>query len=285
MVGSRVAAAVQRDDPVAGIVIDPVLRVQRAVMIAQFVLAEVAVELCQVVVCLEILAVERERASEAVDGFKQQCLAHSPVAFAAQLLGAFEQRLAERVQHAVVAAEVEAARAGLGKAVVDDAAEVVDSGLELPVLPVDESAQPGDGPGRDGEFVIGRAPQRGRGLLEASLPEVDAREVDGTLGPAEGLDPFDAIDWERRSATITNDNAPGPVGDRLGHWWLWYDGTDRDAWGVNNSTLLRPAVQAEADGDGILSLRLNSPGYFTQYYRTADPDETRRPQLEIVYTR
>ncbi len=87
------------------------------------------------------------------------------------------------------------------------------------------------------------------------------------------------------AATITADTAPQVVGEHLGHWWLWYDGTDRDAWGVNGSVRLRPAVAAEGAGDGTLSLRLDSPGYRTEYYRTSDPDESKRPTLEIVYTR
>jgi hypothetical protein len=87
------------------------------------------------------------------------------------------------------------------------------------------------------------------------------------------------------AATITADNAPTPTGEHLGYWWLWYDGTDRDAWGVTKTDRLRPAAQAEHDGDGRLSLRLNSPGYYTRYYRTTEPDAAKRPVLEIVYTR
>jgi hypothetical protein len=85
--------------------------------------------------------------------------------------------------------------------------------------------------------------------------------------------------------TITASNEPSVVNAHCGFWWLWYDGTPRDAWGVNASPLLRPVVQGELTGDGTLSLRLHSPGYRTQYYRAGHEDETKRPVLEVVYTR
>lgn len=87
------------------------------------------------------------------------------------------------------------------------------------------------------------------------------------------------------SSTVTAASAPEVVGDHLGYWWLWYDGTDRDAWGVTNSSLMRTVVAAELAGDRTLSLRLRSPGYATDYYHVTDEDPSRRPSLEIVYTR
>lgn len=87
------------------------------------------------------------------------------------------------------------------------------------------------------------------------------------------------------AATITAGNAPAPTGEHLGFWWLWYDGTDRDAWGATRSERMVAAAQGEVAGDRVLSLRLNSPGYYTKYYRTTDPDPAKRPVLELVYTR
>jgi len=80
-------------------------------------------------------------------------------------------------------------------------------------------------------------------------------------------------------------NEPAAVPDHSGSWWLWYDGTDRDAWGVNSSPLLAPVVQGEAAGDGSLSLRIHSPGYTTKYYRSDHEIAEKRPRLEVVYTR
>jgi len=85
--------------------------------------------------------------------------------------------------------------------------------------------------------------------------------------------------------TITAANEPTVGSGSCGDWWLWYNHEPRDSWGVNDSPLLRPVVQGEAAGDGVLSLRLNSPGYRTTYYRTAVEDVAKRPVLEVVYTR
>ncbi len=83
---------------------------------------------------------------------------------------------------------------------------------------------------------------------------------------------------------ITHDNAPNTTGDHCGYWWLWYDYTPRDATGTNTSSLLSPLVQQELDGDGTLSVRLNSPGYLTIYYRSDAENPDFRPHLDVVYT-
>jgi len=86
--------------------------------------------------------------------------------------------------------------------------------------------------------------------------------------------------------TLTYDNQPAAVGDRLGHWWLWYNQSHGpiDKQGRNHSPLLRPVVQSELDGDRVLSLRLDSPGYRTVYYRNDAELMEERPRLILVYT-
>jgi len=88
------------------------------------------------------------------------------------------------------------------------------------------------------------------------------------------------------ATTLTHDSRPAAVGDRLGHWWIWYNQNNgpADQQGRNHSPLLRPAIQQELDGDGVISLRLNSPGYRTVYYRNDAEDPEARPRLILVYT-
>jgi ribosomal protein L2 len=83
--------------------------------------------------------------------------------------------------------------------------------------------------------------------------------------------------------TITWDNQPTADAEDSGHWWLWYDGTDADHWGLNTDPALAALVQTEVDGDGAISLRLHSPGYDTYYRSREFGTEAQRPYLVVTY--
>lgn len=87
-------------------------------------------------------------------------------------------------------------------------------------------------------------------------------------------------------ATLTAANAPSASAEHVGFWWLWY-GYDPpvDKVGTNRTAQLRALVAAEAAGDNLLSLRLDSPGYWTSYYSRSQADGAKRPRLEVLYTR
>ncbi|MBE0566253.1 MAG: DNRLRE domain-containing protein [Krumholzibacteria bacterium] len=87
-------------------------------------------------------------------------------------------------------------------------------------------------------------------------------------------------------ATLSSANAPSAAAEHVGYWWLWY-GSDPpvDKVGTNRTAQLRALVAAEAAGDDLLSLRLDSPGYWTSYYSRSEAEVAKRPRLEVLYTR
>ncbi len=85
---------------------------------------------------------------------------------------------------------------------------------------------------------------------------------------------------------ITWNNQPSASPSNVGHWWLWYNGTPVDHTGTIQTTELMDLVANQLGSDQVLSLRLDSPGYRTSYYRTASaPSADMRPQLEVLYIR
>ena len=86
-------------------------------------------------------------------------------------------------------------------------------------------------------------------------------------------------------ATLTWNSQPDASDDVSGHWWIWYDYSESDKTGTNASADLLPVVAGEAAGDRMLSVRLDSPGYRTSYYRTSSAPEGKGPALDVLYTR
>ncbi len=82
---------------------------------------------------------------------------------------------------------------------------------------------------------------------------------------------------------LTWDNQPDAEDTYRGHWWLWYDATPSEKTGRNVATQLVPVLQDEVSGDRMLSIRLHSPGYRTNYHSRELEDGSRRPTLEILY--
>ncbi|MFO7609498.1 MAG: DNRLRE domain-containing protein [Candidatus Krumholzibacteriia bacterium] len=79
-------------------------------------------------------------------------------------------------------------------------------------------------------------------------------------------------------------NAPAASVETYGSWWLWYGGARVDQIGINRSPGLLSLVAAER-GDGLLSLRLDCPGYSTYYHSREYEEASQRPRLEVLYTR
>ena len=83
---------------------------------------------------------------------------------------------------------------------------------------------------------------------------------------------------------ITWNNRPAVSGTSLGSWWLWYDYNDYTVkTGEHSTEEMAAAVQAELDNDGLLSVRLQSPGYRTNYHSREYADASKRPRLEVAY--
>ena len=82
---------------------------------------------------------------------------------------------------------------------------------------------------------------------------------------------------------ITWNNQPSASVSNYGHWWLWYNSTPGIQTGVNSSDELAGLVQIESDGDHVLSLRLSSPGYSTNYYSREWTEPTELPVLQVFY--
>jgi cysteine-rich repeat protein len=95
---------------------------------------------------------------------------------------------------------------------------------------------------------------------------------------------------------ITWNTKPAISGDVLASWLLSYngnildseisrcdDGNAVDGDGCKSTGAMANAVQAQLDGDGLLSIRLNSPGYRTNYHSREYSEQSMRPLLEIRY--
>lgn len=78
-------------------------------------------------------------------------------------------------------------------------------------------------------------------------------------------------------------NQPATDGTNLGHWWLWYNHTPRDEMGLHTNSALVPVVQREYEGDRLISLRLHSPGYDTNYRSREHTTADQRPALVVGY--
>ncbi len=84
--------------------------------------------------------------------------------------------------------------------------------------------------------------------------------------------------------TVTWDTRPAAEADPIGRWWIWYDNcADAPKIGLNADPALARAVVTEAAGDGLLSVRLHSPGYWTSYYSREHGEAADRPQLIVYY--
>ncbi|MBT6176551.1 MAG: DNRLRE domain-containing protein [Deltaproteobacteria bacterium] len=83
---------------------------------------------------------------------------------------------------------------------------------------------------------------------------------------------------------ITWNNRPAVSGTSLGSWWLWYDYSDNTIrTGEHSTEEMATTVQAELDNDGLISVRLHSPGYRTNYHSREFADASMRPRLEVAY--
>ncbi|KFE69653.1 DUF7594 domain-containing protein [Hyalangium minutum] len=86
-----------------------------------------------------------------------------------------------------------------------------------------------------------------------------------------------AITWNTKPASNQCD---------LGSWLLWNrDGQYATQVGINSSPKLVAPVQQALGSDGLITLRLNSPGYRTLYHSREYTETTARwPQLLVYYT-
>ncbi|MBN9686983.1 MULTISPECIES: CBM96 family carbohydrate-binding protein [unclassified Corallococcus] len=84
---------------------------------------------------------------------------------------------------------------------------------------------------------------------------------------------------------ITWNNKPAASTDDLGSWLLWNrDGQYTTQVGINSSPKLVAPVQEALESDGMISLRLDSPGYRTNYHsREYSNTSARWPQLIVSY--
>ncbi|NOK33946.1 DNRLRE domain-containing protein [Corallococcus exercitus] len=84
---------------------------------------------------------------------------------------------------------------------------------------------------------------------------------------------------------ITWNTRPAASSDDLGSWLLWNrNGQYTTQVGINSSPKLVAPVQQALESDGMISLRLDSPGYRTLYHsREYTNTEVRWPQLIVSY--
>src|SRR5213083_2228139 len=151
--------------------------------------------------CGHILGVDAERFLELIRS-PAEILAPAFLAPGAALdFRAIEQRLAELVDHLVVAAEIEPPGGARGRAGREHAREVVYGLIEKTVLLVDQPAQPRDCPRRGAR----RAMQRGRRLVQPAFLVEHPGEVQRAVRPPEPLHLAERISGHPELALLAPD--------------------------------------------------------------------------------
>lgn len=84
--------------------------------------------------------------------------------------------------------------------------------------------------------------------------------------------------------TLTYNNQPTYQADSIGYWWLWYDRTPVDRWGINASELLIAPTKEAYMTDKLISFRLASSGYRTAYRSREWQDASQHPKLTVYFT-
>lgn len=186
VVGGRVLTACGGDGEFLGIVIRPVSFVELAMFGGELGLAQLFVEEGEVVVGGEVFGVDGEGAVKGIDGFLESGVLLCGLE--SIHLGAFEEGLSEFIEDDDIEAEVELALLEFGVGVLDDGFEFLDGLVEVAILFIGETVEPGDGPAGCWGIEAGGALEGGYSVIEPAFLEVDAGEVKGAVSAAEFFD-------------------------------------------------------------------------------------------------
>ncbi len=88
--------------------------------------------------------------------------------------------------------------------------------------------------------------------------------------------------WDE--STLTFNTIPTFQPEPIGSWWLWYDRTPVDRVGATATDELLTATSAAYTDDKLISFRLASSGYHTQYRSREYADSTQHPKLTLYFT-
>ncbi|MBU1242476.1 DNRLRE domain-containing protein, partial [Myxococcota bacterium] len=81
--------------------------------------------------------------------------------------------------------------------------------------------------------------------------------------------------------TINHSNRPGVVGVSLGSWWQWYNNNTEERLNTVNTPELATAIEDAMMDDDLISFRLHSPGYRTNYRSREYATAAVRPRLRV----
>ena len=88
--------------------------------------------------------------------------------------------------------------------------------------------------------------------------------------------------WQE--ATLTFNNMPTWQPTAVGSWWLWYNNTPADRWGITaTEALVQPTIDAYGS-DKLISFRLASSGYRTEYRSREWTNAAQHPKLTVYFT-
>jgi hypothetical protein len=175
MVGGRVAGAGGAHRAVTGVVVGAETLVRGTCLRGTGSVPERLERLHAHVPGLEPLRVLAERTIGQPDGLVVQLAAARLVGCAAQLARALEACRGPVDEHAVVPAEVEAARPRIVEGRLGHLAEAADRALELALLQVDHRAPVADGPGHLPRVSLGGSAQVVGSIAKSTVEEGDAR--------------------------------------------------------------------------------------------------------------
>jgi hypothetical protein len=84
-------------------------------------------------------------------------------------------------------------------------------------------------------------------------------------------------------STLTFNNQPSYQSTPIGYWWIWYDRAPIGIWGVNVSEALNDATKEAYTTDKLISFRLASSGFRTEYRARDWPDASQQPKLTVYF--
>jgi hypothetical protein len=91
------------------------------------------------------------------------------------------------------------------------------------------------------------------------------------------------VDDDSWDETTLDTAAPAASGVNLAHWWEWFDFGSPGRFTSMTSDDFVAAVQTEFEDDKVISLRLHSPGYDTEYRPREWANADERMKLKVSY--
>src|SRR5439155_942903 len=183
VVSRRIGAARDSDGAVGGVVIGQIFRVLTPMERGLLFVAKLRIKLREIEVRRRIFRIQRQRLLKLLGGLEQKLVL--PIRVSPLHFRPLEVSLTEFVDDFVVLAEIETALMEFGIAVFQNTAKFLDGFVQKTVLLVYQAVEPGDRPARRRRIAPRRALQRRDSIVDPTLLEIDAGQIDRAVGATE----------------------------------------------------------------------------------------------------